>query len=59
MLAIEFSKEIDGEYINQQLFEKGIVVGYKNNTLRILPALIIERNDIMKFVKVLSDLLST
>jgi len=57
MLAIEFNENIDGETIDKQLFERGFVIGFKQNTLRFLPPLIIKTSDIDKLVKSLDDIL--
>ena len=50
MLALEFSEQVDGEAINNGLFEAGFVVGFKLNTLRFLPPLIIGIKDIDKLI---------
>lgn len=57
MLALEFNETINGELINQQLFENGFVVGFKLNTLRFLPPLIIKKSDIDKLINKLDYLL--
>lgn len=57
MIAMEFKESIDGELISKQLFESGFVVGFKMNTLRFLPPLIIKKNDIDKLIQKLGELL--
>jgi acetylornithine aminotransferase len=46
MLALELQPEINGELINNELFEQGFVVGFRNNVLRFMPSLNIQREDI-------------
>ena len=58
MLAIEFNELIDGETIYNILFERGIVTGYKQNSLRFLPPLIISQDDIDKLINELKELLA-
>jgi acetylornithine/N-succinyldiaminopimelate aminotransferase len=57
MLALEFEEHIQGETINNQLFEQGFVIGFKQNTLRFLPPLTIETDDIDKLFEALQNLL--
>jgi acetylornithine aminotransferase len=57
MLALEFTGHVDGEAINNQLFESGFITGFKQNTLRFLPPLIITENDIEKLIGRLDELL--
>ena len=57
MLALEFTGRTDGEAINNQLFESGFITGFKLNTLRFLPPLIITENDIDKLIGRLDELL--
>ncbi len=57
MLALEFSEDFNGERLNHLLFESGFVAGFKLNTLRFLPPLIIQNADIDKLVDKLSELL--
>ncbi|HCO66933.1 MAG TPA: aminotransferase class III [Dysgonomonas sp.] len=57
MLALEFEQHIDGEEIHNRLFEGGMITGYKNNSLRLLPPLVITENDIDKFITELDKLL--
>ncbi len=51
MLAIELAEAINGELINQNLFESGLVVGFKLNTFRFLPPLTIQESDIDKLIR--------
>lgn len=57
MLALELRDTIDGESLNERLFESGIVFGFKQNTLRFLPPLIITRKEIDKLIMKLNELL--
>jgi acetylornithine/N-succinyldiaminopimelate aminotransferase len=57
MLAIEFNESINGESISLKLFESGFVVGFKLNTLRFLPPLIITDSDIDKLISRLDEIL--
>lgn len=57
MLAIEFFPEVDVEGLNNSLFEKGFVVGYKEKVLRFMPPLIIDKNDVDDVIDVLESLL--
>ena len=57
MLAIEFESLVDAEKIGNDLFDAGFIVGCKANTLRFLPPLIIQKNDIDLLIKKLDDLL--
>jgi acetylornithine aminotransferase len=59
MLAIEFNESINGELINQQLFENGFVAGYRLNSLRFLPPLTITDFDIDKLISKLDEILET
>ncbi len=57
MLGLEFNKDINGEVIYNRLFEKGYITGFKNNTLRFLPPLIITKSDIDSLTGELDKLL--
>lgn len=57
MLAIELHDSINGELISQQLFEDGFVIGFKLNTLRFLPPLIIKNSDIDILTSELDEIL--
>jgi len=57
LLAVEFHKDVKGQFINKLLFESGFVFGFKLNTIRLLPPLVITKKDIDKFISKLSDLL--
>lgn len=59
MLALEFSDEIDGEVIHDRLFENGFITGYKSNTLRFMPPLIIEQTDIDCLAEKLTDIIAS
>ncbi len=58
ILALEFSKHVDGNLINNKLFDMGFLIGFKKNVLRFLPPLTIKLNDIDKFIKALDELLA-
>lgn len=58
ILALEFSPQIDGELINKQLFDAGLLVGFKLNTLRFLPPLTIKLEDIDKLITEIDRLLN-
>lgn len=58
MLALEFNESIDGEYIEKQLFDMGFIVGYKLNTLRLMPPLTIKTSDIEQLIRTLDILLT-
>lgn len=58
MLAIEFTQNVDGEKIYDFLFEQGFVTGYKTNTLRFLPPLIISKFELDTLVTALKIALS-
>lgn len=55
MLAIEFHELLNGELIGRQLFENGIVVGYKMNTVRFLPPLTIKDLDVDRLISKLDE----
>lgn len=57
MLAMEFDADIDGKKIWNGLFEKGVVTGFNKNTLKFLPPLVIEKEDIDLLLNVLDELL--
>ncbi len=46
MLAVEFHELFNGEIFQQKLFERGFVFGFKLNTLRFLPPLVIGEKEI-------------
>jgi acetylornithine/N-succinyldiaminopimelate aminotransferase len=58
ILALEFSKHVDGNLINNKLFDMGFLIGFKKNVLRFLPPLTIKLIDIDKFIKALDELLA-
>lgn len=57
MLAVEFPDTFDGEKLSRELFENGFVLGFKKNTLRFLPPLIITQKEIDKLIKRLDEIL--
>ena len=57
MLALEFRETYNGGEINERLFELGFVFGFKQNTLRFLPPLIISKKEINKLIENLKGLL--
>lgn len=57
MLAVELTPEVDGDAIGRQLFDEGIVVGCKQNTLRLMPPLVITTTEINRLTHVLGQLL--
>ena len=59
MLAIEFESDIEVEEIADRLFDCGFIVGCKMNSLRFLPPLMIQKNDIDRMVQKLYELLKT
>lgn len=59
LLAVEFHKNVDGNLLNKMLFENGFVFGFKLNTIRLLPPLVITKKDIDKFIAKLTDLLKS
>ena len=58
ILALEFSKQVDGNSINNRLFDNGFLVGYKANTLRFLPPLSLKHDDIDSLIVTLDALLT-
>jgi len=59
MLALELLPEINGELINNELFEQGFVVGFRNNVLRFMPPLNIQQNDIDLLIVSLDNIFTT
>ena len=58
MIGIQFIESIDAKQIAVKMMENKIaVVSAANNTLRLLPPLIIEKKHINKFIKTLDDIL--
>ncbi|MBN1185999.1 MAG: aminotransferase class III-fold pyridoxal phosphate-dependent enzyme [Bacteroidales bacterium] len=57
MIGIEFDAKIDLVKIPEQLLKEGIITGYKENVLRFMPPLIIEKEEIDKLIIILGDLL--
>ena len=58
LLAIEFTEQTDGHRINDYLFDKGLIVGFKLNTIRLLPPLTIKSSDIDELINSLDEILS-
>lgn len=58
MLALELNSSVNGDAVHDFLFEKGFIVGYKMNTLRFLPPLVIEPADIRKLILCIEEILS-
>jgi acetylornithine aminotransferase len=58
MLALELADVIDGSQIDKKLFDNGLIVGFKANTFRFLPPLIITKNDIDKLTRTIDRLLN-
>lgn len=57
MIALEFHSIVNAEDIYHQLIDKGLLVGCKENVLRFMPPLIIERNHIDKLVETIAIIL--
>jgi len=55
MLALELFPEVEGEKLNNDLFEQGFIVGFRNNVLRFMPPLTIEHRDINLLVFAVDD----
>lgn len=58
ILALEFSKQIDGNLINKELFARGLVVGFKLNVMRFLPPLTIKNSDIDELIEAIDEILA-
>ena len=54
MIGVEYSEGL-AKKVNAALFERKILCGSTMTTLRILPPLIITKNDVDKFIEVLDD----
>lgn len=54
MLALEFAPDFKGKKIKDFLFKNGFVVGFKRNTLRFIPPLIIKKRDIDIIIETIS-----
>jgi acetylornithine aminotransferase len=57
MLALELHYSVDGLNLSERLFEDGIISGFKQNTLRFLPPLIITKQNIDNLTIKLNELL--
>lgn len=57
MFAIEFYEVVNGEWIAEQLFDRGFVAGYKNNVLRFMPPLTIPTIEIDNLTHAILELL--
>ncbi|MBU1097938.1 MAG: aspartate aminotransferase family protein [Bacteroidetes bacterium] len=59
LIGIEFKAEYDVKNISKELLNKGVVtVTAGNNTLRLLPPLIVSEKEINEFLKVFADTLN-
>ncbi|MFC2116667.1 aspartate aminotransferase family protein [Bacteroidota bacterium] len=58
MLAIEFQDAADTVRIHQSLLENRIITGLKGATIRLMPPLVINQQDIHPFVEKLNSILS-
>jgi acetylornithine/N-succinyldiaminopimelate aminotransferase len=58
ILALEFSKQINGNLINKELFDRGLVVGFKLNVIRLLPPLTIKNSDIDELIAAIDEILA-
>ena len=57
MLALEFSNKISAKDITMELFKKGFLVNaVQEHTLRFLPPLIVEKDDIDKLINAIEEL---
>ncbi len=57
MLALELNDSVNGLNLSERLFEDGIISGFKQNTLRFLPPLIITKQNIDNLTIKLNKLL--
>lgn len=57
MLGLELHTAMNGEELYSQLIDKGFLVGYKENVIRFMPPLIIERSQIDKLIIAMDKLL--
>lgn len=57
MLAVEFVQTIDVKTISNQLLERGIIVGCKDNVIRFMPPLIIKKEEIVLAIKNLNEIM--
>jgi len=57
ILALEFSKQINGNLINKELFDRGLVVGFKLNVIRLLPPLTIKNSDVDELIEAIDEIL--
>ena len=57
MLALEFTEAYDGEKLSQYLLEKGFLHGFKQNSLRFLPPLVIGQDDIENLIHTIKEAL--
>ncbi len=59
MLALQLSDKLSAKDITMKLFEKGFLINaVKEHTLRFLPPLVIEEEDIDKLISTLEDILT-
>jgi acetylornithine aminotransferase len=57
MIALELDNPVNGELVSDLLFERGFVIGYKANTLRFLPPLVIEITEIDRLITNIGEIL--
>jgi acetylornithine aminotransferase len=57
MLAVEFYRSFNGNFISDQLLVNGCIVGCKNSTLRFLPPLTITCSDIDRLIETIDGVL--
>ncbi len=57
MLALELDPSINAEKLSMQLIENGFLVGWRENMLRFMPPLIIEKTHIDKLITTIDKLL--
>jgi acetylornithine/N-succinyldiaminopimelate aminotransferase len=58
MLALELDSSIKAEKIYMQLIENGLLVGWRENVLRFMPPLVIEKSHIDKLIQTIDRLLA-
>ncbi len=57
MLAVEFHESFNGEIFQQKLFDRGFVFGFKLNTLRFLPPLVIGKKEIDRLINAMQEII--
>ena len=59
MLAVEFDESLSAKEVTNQLFERGFLVnGVKEHTLRLLPPLVVEKEDIDLLIKNIKEIIA-